>query len=105
MKVYFQIAERSISYAKIKHSDYKHHEKSEKRTLKTSFFDINQGEIGKNLQKISISLSPSALFLRYLHQKKHKLHTGLPNTRDSEVQRERKKEFFNLKTSKKYQQK
>ena len=27
MKVYFQIAERSISYAKIKHSDYKHHEK------------------------------------------------------------------------------
>lgn len=90
MKVYFQIAERSISYAKIKHSDYKHHEKSEKRTLKTSFFDINQGEIGKNLQKISISLSPSALFLRYLHPKKHKLHTGLPNTRDSEVKREKK---------------
>lgn len=85
MKVYFQIDERSISYAKIKHSDYKHHEKSEKRTLKTSFFDINQGEIGKNLQKISISLSPSALFLRYLHPKKHKLHTGLLNTRDSEV--------------------
>ena len=80
-------------------------EKSEKRTLKTSFFDINQGEIGKNLQKISISLSPSALFLRYLHPKKHKLHTALLNTRDSEVQRERKKEFFNLKTSKKYQQK
>ena len=51
MKVYFQIAERSISYAKIKHSDYKHHEKSEKRTLKTSFFVINQVEIGKNLQK------------------------------------------------------
>ena len=93
MKVYFQIAERSISYAKIKHSDYKHHEKSEKRTLKTSFFDINQGEIGKNLQKISISLSPSALFLRYLHPKKHKLHTELLNTRDSEVQRERKKSF------------
>lgn len=90
MKVYFQIAERSISYAKIKYSDYKHHEKSEKRTLKTSFFDINQGEIGKNLQKISISLSPSALFLRYLHPKKHKLHTGLPNTRDSEVKREKK---------------
>jgi len=40
-----------------------------------------------------------------LHPKKHKLHTELPNTRDSEVKRERKKEFFNLKTSKKYQQK
>ena len=37
MKVYFQIAERSISYAKIKHSDYKHHEKNEKRTLKPHF--------------------------------------------------------------------
>lgn len=54
MKVYFQIAERSISYTKVRYSDYKHHEKSEKRTLKTSFFDINQGEIGKNLQQISI---------------------------------------------------
>ena len=105
MKVYFQIAERSISYTKVRYSDYKHHEKSEKRTLKTSFFDINQGEIGKYLHKISISLSLSALFLRYLHPEKQKLHTGLPNTRDSEVQREKKKEFFNLKTSKKYQQK
>lgn len=105
MKVYFQIAERSISYTKVRYSDYKHHENSEKRTLKTSFFDINQGEIGKYLQKISISLSLSALFLRYLHPKKQKLRTRLPNTRDSEVQRERKKEFFNLKTSKKYQQK
>lgn len=47
MKVYFQIAERSISYTKVRYSDYKHHEKSEKRTLKTSFFDINQGEIGQ----------------------------------------------------------
>lgn len=105
MKVYFQIAERSISYTKVRYSDYKHHEKSEKRTLKTSFFDLNQGEIGKNLHKISIFLSLSALFLRYLHPEKRKLHIGLPNTRDSEVQRERKKEFFNLKTSKKYQQK
>lgn len=101
MKVYFQIAERSISYTKVRYSDYKHHEKSEKRTLKTSFFDINQGKIGKNLQKISISLSPSALFLRYLHPKKHKLHTGLLNTRDSEVQREREKRVFQLENIKK----
>lgn len=101
MKVYFQIAERSISSAKVKHSNYKHHEKSEKRTLKTSFFDINQGEIGKYLQKISISLSPSALFLRNLHPEKQKLHTGLPNTRDSEVQRERKKGVLQLENIKK----
>ena len=105
MKVYFQIAERSISYAKIKHSDYKHHEKSEKRTLKTSFFDINQGEIGKTYKKYPFPFLHLRFFLRYLHPKKHKLHTELPNTRDSEVKRERKKEFFNLKTSKKYQQK
>ena len=89
MKVYFQIAERSISYAKIKHSDYKHHEKSEKRTLKTSFFDINQGEIGKNLQKISISLSPSALFLRYLHPKN--INSTL-SFRTQEIQRSKERE-------------
>lgn len=89
MKVYFQIAERSISYAKIKHSDYKHHEKSEKRTLKTSFFDINQGEIGKNLQKISISLSPSALFCDICTRKSINSTLGFQT---QEIQRSKERE-------------
>lgn len=89
MKVYFQIAERSISYAKIKHSDYKHHEKSEKRTLKTSFFDINQGEIGKNLQKISIPLSPSALFCDICTRKSINSTLGF---RTQEIQRSKERE-------------
>lgn len=89
MKIYFQIAERSISYAKIKHSDYKHHEKSEKRTLKTSFFDINQGEIGKTYKKYPFPFLHLRFFCDICTRKSINSTLGF---RTQEIQRSRERE-------------